>query len=97
MELAGLSDAEVKILEPHYLPAYGTPNSQEQLMLIVMDENICGFSLAEANTLRQTIGKKLMERIPEMRELIKSKAASPALGEYIWTTAALPQLGYSFD
>ena len=97
MELAGLSDAEVKILEPHYLPAYGTPNSQEQLMILVMDKNICGLSLKQANDLRKVIGKKQMDRIPEMRELITSQAQNPILGNYVWSTAALPQLGYSFS
>ena len=97
MKLNGLNEDEIKILEPHYLPAYGTPNSQEQLMLIVMDESICGLSLKQANDLRKVIGKKQMDRIPEMRELIMNSAKSPALGKYIWTTAALPQLGYSFS
>lgn len=96
-KMHGLTDEEVKMLEPHYLPVYGTPNSQEQLMLIVMDKNICGVLLKQANDLRKVIGKKQMDRIPEMREMILSHAKSKALGEYIWSTAALPQLGYSFS
>lgn len=57
MNEAGLTEEEVKIIEPHYLPSYGVLNAQEQLMLLVMDENICGFTESEANALRKVIGK----------------------------------------
>ena len=52
-----LSQEEQKILEPHYLPAHAAPAQQEQMMLILMDENICRFTLAEANQARKIVGK----------------------------------------
>lgn len=52
-----LSQEEQKILEPHYLPAHAAPAQQEQMMLILMDENICHFTLAEANQARKIVGK----------------------------------------
>lgn len=55
----GLTEREQKILEPYFRPSYGVPPSQEQLMQMLMDENICGFTLAEANTARKVVGKFL--------------------------------------
>ena len=52
-----LTEEEQKTLEPHYLPAHAAPAQQEQMMLILMDENICHFSLAEANQARKIVGK----------------------------------------
>lgn len=54
-----LTKEEQKILEPHYLPAHAAPAQQEQMMLILMDENICHFTLAEANQARKIVGKFL--------------------------------------
>ena len=54
-----LSEEEQKILEPHYLPAHAAPAQQEQMMLILMDDNICHFTLAEANSARKIVGKFL--------------------------------------
>lgn len=59
MDRAGLTKAEQKILEPYFLPSYGVPPSQEQMMQILMDENICNFTLAEANAARKIVGKFL--------------------------------------
>ena len=57
MRQAGLSREEQKILEPYFLKSYGVPPSQEQLMQMLMDKNICGFTLAEANGARKIVGK----------------------------------------
>lgn len=94
----GLTDEEVKILEDHLKPVYGVGSSQEEVMLLLMDERICGFSVREANVARKIIGKKQMERIPELKEKIfSSKNASRNLLQYIWDTQIEPQLGYSFS
>ena len=53
----GLSKKEQKILEPYYLPAHAAPAQQEQMMLILMDPNICHFTLAESNSARKIVGK----------------------------------------
>ena len=45
----GLTKNEQETLKPYFLSSYGVPPSQEQMMKILMDENICGFTLAEAN------------------------------------------------
>lgn len=51
----GLSEKEIRILEPYYLPNYGVPADQESLMLVCMDDNIAHFSLAEANQARKIV------------------------------------------
>ena len=97
MRRAGLSDHEVKVLEPYFKSSYGVPPSQEQLMKMLMDEDICHFSLAEANTARKIVGKKQMSKIPELKEKVMKQASSPALGKYVWSSGIGPQMGYSFS
>lgn len=55
----GLTGEEQLALEPYFLTSYGVPPSQEQLMEMLMDSKICGFSLAEANQARKIVGKFL--------------------------------------
>jgi DNA polymerase-3 subunit alpha len=64
---------------------------------MLMDENICGFTLAEANDARKIVGKKQMSRIPELKEKVIRKAKTLNLGHYIWTYGIGPQMGYSFS
>ena len=97
MNRAGLTKEEQKVLEPYFLPSYGVPPSQEQLMRMLMDENICGFSLAEANNARKVVGKKQMDKIPALQEQVLTRAKSKNLGEYVWKYGAGPQMGYSFS
>lgn len=97
MNRAGLTQQEQKTLEPYFKQSYGVPPSQEQLMRMLMDENICGFSLKEANAARKIVGKKQMAKIPELHQQILDKATSPALGKYIWERGVGPQMGYSFS
>ena len=93
----GLTQAEQKVLEPYFKTSYGVPPSQEQLMRMLMDENICGFTLAEANAARKVVGKKQMSKIPELRKKVLDQAKSPCLGNYVWTCGIGPQMGYSFS
>ena len=62
-----------------------------------MDENICNFTLAEANAARKVVGKKQMSKIPELRDKVLTQAKSPCLGNYVWTCGIGPQMGYSFS
>ena len=62
-----------------------------------MDEKICGFSLKEANAARKIVGKKQMEKIPELHQKVLDTASSPALGKYVWERGIGPQMGYSFS
>ena len=97
MDNFGLTKAEQKTLEPYFKPSYGVPPSQEQLMKMLMDPNICGFSLADANAARKIVGKKQMKKIPALRKQVLSSAKSEKLGQYVWRFGAGPQMGYSFS
>lgn len=97
MDQQGLTKQEQKVLEPYFLSSYGVPPSQEQMMKILRDPAICNFTLAEANTARKIVGKKQMNKIPELRDKVYSQAKSEALGRYVWTFGIGPQMGYSFS
>jgi len=97
MSLAGLTKEEMKVIEPYFLSSYGVPPSQEQMMKMLMDPNICGFTLKDANTARKIVGKKQMNKIPELKKQVLEQATSPVLGKYIWNCGIGPQMGYSFS
>ena len=93
MDRAGLTKEEQTAVEPYFKQSYGVPPSQEQLMRMLMDDKICGFSLKEANAARKIVGKKQMAKIPELHQQILDKATSSALGKYIWECGVGPQMG----
>lgn len=97
MDSWDLTKTEQSALEEYCLDSYGTPAQQEDMMKILMDERICGFTLAEANDARKICAKKQMNRIPELHEKILNKATSRNLGEYVWKVIVNIQLGYSFS
>ena len=97
MRNAGLTQTEMQTLEPYFKSSYGVPPSQEQLMKMLMDENICHFSLADANAARKIVGKKQMSKIPALKEQVLKQAESSALGQYVWKCGIGPQMGYSFS
>lgn len=97
MHRYGLTDEEIKSVQPHFAISYGVPPSQEQLMQMLMDENICGFTLAEANDARKIVAKKQTKRIPELKNKVINKAKSRNLGKYIWECGIKPQATYSFS
>ena len=97
MKKWGLTEEEMKTVEPYFKSSYGVPPSQEQLMMMLMDENICGFNLKEANAARKIVGKKQMDKIPELHQKVLDQAKSKALGKYIWAQGVGPQMGYSFS
>ena len=97
MDSYGLTKEEQEALKPHFLKSHGVPPSQEQMMTMLMDKDICGFSLKDANAARKIVGKKQMSKIPELHQQVLESAASPALGKYVWECGIGPQMGYSFS
>ena len=97
MNRYGLTEEEQKVLEKYMLKDYGVPSSQEDLMLILMDKDVCGFSLAEANKARKLVAKKQMDKIASFKEEVFSRAKNKQIGEYVWHSVIGPQLGYSFS
>ena len=97
MDEYGLTKEEQEVLKPYFLKSHGVPPSQEQLMSMLMDPNICGFTLEEANGARKIVGKKLMSKIPDLQKKILAQAKSPCLGHYVWKFGVGPQMGYAFS
>ncbi|MCD8210611.1 MAG: hypothetical protein LUC37_03575, partial [Prevotella sp.] len=95
--IAGLTSEEIKILEPYYLPNYGVPCAQEDLMEVCMDPNIAHFTLSEANYARKVVAKKKVNEVESLKEKFISQCPRRELGEYVWKTVAGPQMGYSFS
>ena len=89
----GLTKEEQHTLEPYFKSSYGVPPSQEQLMRMLMDDNICHFTLGEANAARKIVGKKLMNKIPDLRKKVLEQASSDKLGQYVWKCGVGPQMG----
>lgn len=93
----GFSPEEQKVLKKYMAADYGAPSSQEVLMLILMDEDTCHFTLAESNKARKIIAKKKLAEIPKLKEKILKQAKNPKMGEYIWENVIMPQASYSFS
>lgn len=93
---SGLTEDEIKYIEPYYLPACGCPTTQERLMQLCMDKNVANFTLAEANKARKVCAKKLLKEIPSLKEKFITSCPTTNLGEYVWKTAIAPQMSYAF-
>ena len=91
-----LTEEEIKILEPYYLPVYGVPTTQEKLMLLCMEPRLAHFSLKESNAARKICAKKQLNKIPELKEKFISQCPRKELGEYVWHSAIEPQMSYAF-
>ncbi len=97
MDSYGLTAEEKKILHKHFDASYGICYSQEQLMLVLMDKDICNFDLKASDAARKLIAKKRMNEIPAFKEKVLASAKSKNLGRYIWDIVISPSLGYSFS
>ena len=93
MEEYGLTKEEQEVLKPYFLKSHGVPPSQEQMMMMLMDPKICGFSLADANAARKIVGKKQMSKIPALQQQVLDQATSPCMGNYVWRFGIGPQMG----
>lgn len=101
MKSFGLNAAEVAIMEKHLLPLYGIADTQEAVMKMVIDPQIAGFTVAEANLLRKGIAKKSAEAQEEARGLLfkkgKELGTRQNLLSYVWDVQIHYSLGYSFS
>lgn len=97
----GLNDKERAVLHKHLDGEYGVCSSQEQLMLLSMDENVVKFGVKEANYLRKSIAKKKPELRESMREEFfrrgKEIGTREVMLDYVWNVQFATQFGYSFS
>lgn len=101
MKKFNLSDDEILIMEKHLKKIYGVADTQEVIMIMVMDEGISNFSIQEANLLRKAIAKKNKKAREDAKDLFYRKGtengASQNLLDYVWDVQIKRQLGYSFS
>ena len=96
MRLNRLPESMIVAMHKHCDKYYGCCAIQEQMMEILMDPDIAGFTLAEANDARKIVAKKQMSRIPELKQKVYD-VMDARLADYIWEVAVAPQLGYAFS
>lgn len=71
-----LTEEEIKLVQKHLASLHGVSDSQESIMLILMDEDIGGMTIPEADYVRKVIGRKLMSEIPKVKEMFFNKEAT---------------------
>ena len=97
MHRANLPDKMIAAMHKYCDTYYGCCAIQEQMMQILMDPDIAGFALKDANDARKIVAKKQMKRIPELRQKVYTAIGDQHQADYIWEVAVRPQLGYAFS
>ncbi len=97
MKRVGLPQKVIDRMHYYCDTYYGCCAIQEQMMQILMDPDIAGFSLKDANDARKIVAKKQMKRIPELRQKVYDAIGDQHKADYIWEVAVRPQLGYAFS
>ena len=97
MHRAQLPEKMIAAMHKYCDTYYGCCAIQEQMMQILMDPDIAGFSLKDANDARKIVAKKQMKRIPELRDKVYEAIGDKHQADYIWEVAVRPQLGYAFS
>ena len=97
MHRANLPEKMIAAMHKYCDTYYGCCAIQEQMMQILMDPDIAGFSLKDANDARKIVAKKQMKRIPELRQKVYAAIGNAHQADYIWEVAVRPQLGYAFS
>lgn len=101
MKAHGLTQQEMKVLEPILLGSYGICESQEAFMQLVQIPECGGFSLDFADALRKAIAKKnpaaYEELTKEYFQTIREKGLSQNLCNYVWNVLVATSRGYGFN
>jgi len=101
MSSFGLYQREVTVLEKHLSEKYGCSIEQEDFMRILIDPEITGFTLKEANYARKILAKKLLEKINELKEFFYKKGEEQKSRriflDYVWKKCLEPLVNYSFS
>lgn len=92
-----LSDKTRAALHKHCDAYFGCVPLQEQMMEILMDEDIAGFTLGRANAARKIVAKKKMDQIPDLKAEVYEHIPNKETADYVWEIAIAPSLGYAFS
>lgn len=101
MKEYNLTDEEMKVIEKHLGKASYVSDSQEEIMLLSMDEKIANFSILEANELRKAVARidaEVLKRVKKnFFEKGKQNNNSKNILQYVWDKQIMPQSGYGFS
>lgn len=101
MKNYGLTENEMKILEPVVKISYGICESQEKFMQLVQLPECGGFNLTWADKLRKSIAKKnpaeYEKLTKEYFEETSKKGLSKNLCNYVWNVLVATSRGYGFN
>ncbi|MEJ7218416.1 hypothetical protein WL224_02340 [Staphylococcus gallinarum] len=101
MNLLGLNDEEVTVLEKHLLHDMGLNITQEVSMALSADPNIANFNIIEQNKLRKAIAKPKGAAINEIKSLFYRKGEEcgtrKEMLDYVWNIQFAMQFSYSFS
>lgn len=101
MSKYGLTEEEMKILEPFLKSSYGICESQEKFMSLVQLPESGGFNLGWADRLRKAIAKKnpaeYEKLTQEFFENAKEKGLSENFCNYVWNVLVATSRGYGFN
>lgn len=101
MDAYHLTEKEKQLLHKYLDYQYGLCASQEDIMSLIQEPSIGGWSLKQADYLRKSVAKKdkkLYENLTkEYFETVKEKNLSKNLCNYFWNVLVATQRGYSFN
>ena len=101
MDAYHLTKEEKQLLHKYLDYQYGLCASQEDIMSLIQEPSIGGWSLKQADYLRKSVAKKdkkLYENLTkEYFETVKEKNLSKNLCNYFWNVLVATQRGYSFN
>ena len=101
MDRYGLTEEEMKLLEPLLKSSYGICESQEKFMSLVQLPECGGFNLGWADRLRKSIAKKnpaeYEQLTKEYFENANEKNLSRNLCNYVWNVLVATSRGYGFN
>lgn len=97
-----IPNKDVTILEDLLLKYNCVLDTQESIMILVMDERVSNFSVEEANILRKAVGKKDAKSLNKAKELFFTKGVengvlSEITLKYLWEEQVMLQAGYAFS
>lgn len=98
---AGLNQEEISVLDHYLHNRYGVCDTQEYLMMLIMDKKIANYDLKLANKFRKAVAKQNDKLIEHQKEIFYQKGAEAGTRikflNYVWEHQLKPQFGYAFS
>ena len=96
----GIDESEQKIFKRLLSKYNGVLISQEQMMIILMDKEVCNFTLKEADKARKAVAKKNPQALAETEERLYTKGAecgrTKVFLDYLWNVQIEMSKSYAF-